>query len=110
MPRVVLSPAYFVSEYLVRRPLGAGITYAEKHGWPAAISDFLALNEVHPIGVVPFFLVDFGFEPSVGLYAYWDDVGFKGHQLRLPGSTWGPHWLSVTAKSASASATTSRSR
>ena len=98
VPRVMLSPAYFVSEYVVRRPLGAGLTYAEKHGWPAAISDFLALNEVHPIGVVPFFLVDFGFEPSVGLYAYWNDVGFKGHQLRLRGSTWGPHWLSVTAK------------
>ena len=98
VPRVLVSPAYFVSEYLLRRPLGAGITYAEQHGWPAAISDFLALNEVHPIGVVPFFLVDFGFEPSVGLYAYWDDAGFKGHQLRLRGSTWGPHWLSLTAK------------
>jgi opacity protein-like surface antigen len=98
LPRVIVSPAYFVSEYVVRRPLGAGISYAERHGWPAAVSDFLALNEVHPIGVVPFFLVDFGFEPSVGLYAYWDDAGFKGHQLRLRGSTWGPHWLSLTAK------------
>jgi hypothetical protein len=98
VPRVILSPAYFVSEYVVRRPLGAAITYAERHGWPAAISDFLALNEVHPVGVVPFFLVDFGFEPSVGLYAYWDDVGFKGHQLRFRGSTWGPRWLSGTLK------------
>jgi len=98
VPRVVVSPLYFVSEYVVRRPLGAAITYAEQHGWPAAISDFLALNQVHPIGVVPFFLVDFGFEPSVGLYAYWDHAGFKGHQLRLRGSTWGPHWLSLTAK------------
>jgi len=98
VPRVVVSPLYFVSEYVVRRPLGAAITYAERHGWPAAISDFLALNQVHPVGVVPFFLVDFGFEPSVGLYAYWDDAGFKGHQLRLRGSTWGPHWLSLTAK------------
>jgi hypothetical protein len=96
VPRVVFSPAYFVSEYVIRRPLGAAITYAERHDWPAAISDFLALNEVHPIGVVPFFLVDFGFEPSFGLYAYWDDAGFKGHQLRLRGSTWGPHWLSGT--------------
>jgi hypothetical protein len=96
LPRVLVSPVYFVSEYVVRRPLGAAVSYAERHGWPAAISDFLALNQVHPIGVVPFFLVDFGFEPSVGLYAYWDDAGFKGHRLR--GSTWGPHWLSVTAK------------
>jgi hypothetical protein len=98
IPRVLLFPAYVVSEYVVRRPLAAGITYAEKSGWPAAISDFLALNEDHPVGVVPFLLVDFGFEPSAGLYAYWNDAGFKGHQLRLRGSTWGPHWLSGTAK------------
>jgi hypothetical protein len=86
-----------ISEYVVRRPLEAGISYAERSGWPAAISDFLALNEVHPIGVVPFMLIDFGFQPSVGLYAYWDDAGFKGHQLRLRGSTWGLSWLSGTA-------------
>ncbi len=98
VPRVLLFPAYVLSEYVIRRPLAAAITYAENAGWPAVISDFLALNEVHPVGVVPFMLVDFGMEPSAGLYAYWDDVGFKGHQLRLRGSTWGPHWLSGTAK------------
>jgi hypothetical protein len=98
VPRVLLFPAYLVSEYVVRRPLQAGITFAEKSGWPGAISDFLALNEIHPVGVVPFMLIDFGFEPSAGLYAYWDDAGFKGHSLRLRGSTWGPHWLSGTFK------------
>jgi hypothetical protein len=98
IPRVLLFPAYVVSEYVIRRPLAAGITYAEKAGWPSAITDFLALNEAHPIGVAPFMLVDFGFEPSVGLYGYWDDAGFKGHQLRFRGSTWGPHWLAGTLK------------
>ena len=98
IPRVLLFPAYLVSEYVVRRPLGAGVAYAERKRWPAAISDFLALDEKHPIGVAPFMLVDFGFAPSVGLYAYWDDVGFKGHALRLRGSTWGPNWLSGTLK------------
>jgi len=98
IPRVLFFPAYVVSEYLIRRPLAAAITGAEHGGWPAAISDFLALNQVHPIGVVPFMLFDFGFEPSAGLYGYWDDAGFKGHQLRFRGSTWGPHWLSGTLK------------
>ncbi len=98
VPRVLLFPAYVVSEYVVRRPLAAGVTYAEKARWPAAISDFLALNESHPFGVAPFMLVDFGFEPSVGLYAYWDDAGFKGHALRLRGSTWGRRWLSASLK------------
>ncbi|HKY36040.1 MAG TPA: hypothetical protein VJN18_08885 [Polyangiaceae bacterium] len=97
VPRVLLFPAYVVSEYLVRRPLGFAITAAERSGLPAAVYDFLDLGSSHPIGVVPFMLIDFGFEPSVGLYAYWDNAGFEGHDLRLRGSTWGPSWLSGTA-------------
>ncbi len=97
VPRVLLFPAYVVSEYVVRRPLGLAVASAEKAGVPAAVYDFLGLGTSHPAGVVPFALIEFGFEPSVGLYAYWDDAGFKGHDLRLRGSTWGPRWLSATA-------------
>jgi hypothetical protein len=97
VPRVLLFPAYVVSEYLVRRPLGFAITAAEKSGLPSAVYDFLDLGSSHPLGVVPFVLIDFGFEPSVGLYAYWDNAGFEGHELRLRASTWGPSWLSATA-------------
>jgi hypothetical protein len=97
VPRVLLFPAYLVSEYLVRRPLGFAITAAERSALPGAVYDFLDLGSSHPVGVVPFMLIDFGFEPSVGLYAYWDNAGFEGHELRLRGSTWGPSWLSGTA-------------
>jgi hypothetical protein len=96
VPRVLLAPAYFVTEFLIRRPLGFAISSAERAKLPQALYNFLMVGPTN-VGVVPFFLVDFGFEPSLGLYAYWDDVGFKGHQLRLRGSTWGPHWLSGTA-------------
>jgi hypothetical protein len=95
-PRILFAPAYFVTEYLIRRPLGFAITAAEKAQLPRVLYDLFATGPQN-VGVVPFVLVDFGFEPSVGLYAYWDDVGFKGHELRLRGSTWGPHWLSGTA-------------
>ena len=30
VPRILLSPLYFVSEFVIRRPLGAAITAAEK--------------------------------------------------------------------------------
>jgi hypothetical protein len=33
-PRVLLSPLYFVSEWLIRRPLGAAITAAERADLP----------------------------------------------------------------------------
>lgn len=97
VPRVLLSPLYFVSEFVIRRPLGAAITAAEKAELPAALYDFFAFGPDHKAGIVPIAFVDFGFLPSVGLYAFWDDAGFKGHDLRLRGSTWGPKWLSATA-------------
>jgi hypothetical protein len=97
VPRILLSPLYFVSEFVVRRPLGFAITAAEKANLPAELYDFFAFGPDHKAGIVPIAFIDFGFEPSVGLYGFWDDAGFKGHQLRLHGSTWGPHWLSGTA-------------
>jgi hypothetical protein len=97
VPRVVLSPLYFVSEFVIRRPIGAAMTAAEKAELPAALYDFFAFGPNHTAGIVPIALVDFGFNPSVGLYAFWDDAGFKGHELRLRGSTWGRSWLSGTA-------------
>jgi hypothetical protein len=97
IPRLLLSPLYFVSEFVVRRPLGAAITAAEKAELPAALYDFFAFGPDHSAGIVPIAFIDFGFEPSVGLYAFWDDVGFKGHDLRLHGSTWGADWISGTA-------------
>lgn len=97
IPRILLSPLYLVSEYVIRRPLGAAITAAEKAELPAALYDFFAFGPDHKAGIVPFAFLEFGFKPSVGLYAFWDDAGFKGHQLRLRGSTWGSSWLSGTA-------------
>lgn len=96
VPRLLLSPAYLVSEYVVRRPLGFVITAAEKHEVPRILYDFFAFGPDHKAGVVPVAFIDFGFEPSVGLYAFWDDAGFDGHDLRLRGSTWGKSWLSGT--------------
>jgi hypothetical protein len=97
IPRILLSPLYFVSEFVIRRPLGFAITAAEKANLPSELYDFFAFGPDHKAGIVPIAFVDFGFEPSVGLYGFWDDAGFKGHQLRLHGSTWGAHWLSGTA-------------
>ncbi len=97
LPRLLLSPAYFVSEFMLRRPLGFAITAAEKAGLPAELYDFFAFGPNHTAGIVPIAFVDFGIEPSVGFYGFWDDAGFEGHQLRLRGSTWGADWLSGTA-------------
>lgn len=97
VPRLLLSPLYFVSEFVVRRPLGAAITAAEKAHLPRILYDFFVFGPDHSAGIIPIAFIDFGFQPSVGLYAFWDDAGFEGHDLRLRGSTWGADWLSGTA-------------
>jgi hypothetical protein len=93
-PRLLLVPPYFVSEYVLRRPLAWAIGGAERAGLPAYLYSFFTFGEDHQAGIFPTAFIDFGFYPSVGLYAFWNDAFLKGHDLRLRGATWGPTWLS----------------
>jgi hypothetical protein len=43
--------------------------------------------------VVPTFFLDLGFRPSVGFYAFWDDLLGPGNHLRMHFSTYGPDWV-----------------
>src|SRR5690606_38580007 len=94
VPRVILFPPYVLAQFVVRRPLGWLIAGAERAGVPAWLYDFFTFDE-HRAGVVPTALLDFDFYPSVGLYGFWNDVGFRGHQLRLRGSFGGEEWLAA---------------
>jgi hypothetical protein len=93
VPRVIFYPVYLVSEYVIRLPLGAAETAAERANLPNKIYDFFTFGPDHKAGFLPIALVDFGFKPSVGVYAFWDDAFFNGDDLRLHASTWGPDWL-----------------
>lgn len=93
VPRILLSPLYFVSEYVIRRPLGWLITTAEQKQWPSAISNLFTFGPDKTAGVVPTFFLDLGFRASFGVYAFWDDLLGKGNHLRLHASTFGPDWL-----------------
>ena len=93
IPRVILSPLYFVSEYVIRRPLGWLLTTAEQKQWPAAIVNFFTFGPDKTAGVFPTFFLDLGFRPSVGIYAYWNDLLGKGNHLRMHFSTFGADWL-----------------
>lgn len=94
-PRVLLAPPYFVTEFVIRRPLGWAIAGAERAGLPAALYDFFAFGPDHKAGFFPTAYLDFGFRPSVGLYTFWDDAGMRGHQLRLRGATGGKEWYTA---------------
>jgi hypothetical protein len=83
--RVVLSPLYFVSEYLIRRPIGALIAGAERAALPQLLYDFFAFGPDHKAGIVPIFFADLGFRPTVGVYSFWDNAIAPGNDLRLRG-------------------------
>jgi hypothetical protein len=95
VPRVILFPPYVVAEFVIRRPLGWLIAGAERAGVPAWLYDFFTFAD-HHAGVVPTVLIDFDFYPSVGLYGFWNDVGFRGHDLRLRGAFGGTEWLAAS--------------
>jgi len=93
IPRVLVSPLYFTTECLIRRPLGGLLTWAERANAFSSFYDFFAFGPNHKAGFAPIGLFDFGFNPSVGVYVFWDDALKRGHDLAFHGTTWGPDWL-----------------
>ena len=92
VPRIVLSPVYLVTEYGIRWPLGHLIAAAERANVPDLLYNFFFFGPDHKAGIAPVAFVDFGFRPSVGLYAFWDDAFARGNDLRFHGSTGGENW------------------
>jgi hypothetical protein len=93
IPRVILSPLYLTTEYVIRKPLGAAISAAERANLPRELYDFFLFGPDHKAGIVPTIFFDFGFSPSVGVYAFWDDAGFKGNDLNGHFSIWTGDWI-----------------
>jgi Omp85 superfamily domain len=95
-PRVVMLPPYLVSEYVVRKPIGALVTYVEKRKLIGALYNLFTFGPGNNIGIVPTALFDFGLLPSVGLYMFWDHFLTDRNDFRLHAATWGDEWLAFT--------------
>lgn len=97
IPRVILAPVYAVNEYLLRRPLGALVTYAERKHWADTVVELFTFGPANNDVIAPTALFDFGLLPSVGAYYAGDDNIVKDNQIRLHAATWGAKWIHVTA-------------
>lgn len=93
VPRILVSPLYFTSEFVLRRPLGALLTWAERKKLPEYFYDLFTFGPDHKAGFAPIAFIDFGFNPSFGIYLFWDDALAPGNDLRFHGSMWGVDWL-----------------
>lgn len=94
--RVVLFPAYVVSEFVLRRPLGWLTVEAERINLPGVLLDFFTFGPNRDAMLIPTALIDFGFAPSVGLYLAWDNAIVDGNALRVHAATGGTDWLRLT--------------
>ena len=92
LPRILFSPLYVVSEFVVRQPIGYVVTQAEKHKLPSVIIDALTFGPDRRAGIVPTALVDFGFRPSVGVLVFVNDAFAKQNDLRVRAAWGGRDW------------------
>lgn len=93
VPRVVLSPLYVVSEYVIRWPLAQAIPAAERADLPRKVYDFFTFGPEHKAGFAPVGMFDFDFNPSVGVYVFWNDAGFEGDDWHAHVEAWPTDWL-----------------
>lgn len=91
-PRLLFSPLYIATEYLIRRPFGWLTTELERANIPVFFYDLFTWDE-HKAGLVPTAFYEFGLLPSVGLYFFWNDAGTPGHRIRAHAAFGGIDYL-----------------
>jgi hypothetical protein len=95
VPRVLLYPLHVITEYGVRIPLRALVTFGERHG---LFTYLLGLLEpASNFSLIPTFHLYSGFIPSFGLQFQWSNFLVPGNNLRLAGSTGGSEVWDVSA-------------
>jgi hypothetical protein len=95
IPRVIFFPIHVVFEYVLRQPIGWFLTTAEREQWNVLLIDFFTWNE-RTAGLVPTGFFDFGFQPSAGLFFWWNNFGAQGNDFRAQIGFGGVDWLRAT--------------
>ncbi len=98
LARALLSPLYLLSEYAIRRPAAAAATAAERGDVASHAYDFFAFGPKHQIGFLPVGFIEFGFNPSVGVYMFGDDVIVPRNHLRMHVELWPTDWYGASFK------------
>lgn len=98
VPRLVLSPLYLATEYVVRAPLSVVIPAAERAELPRRVRDFFLFGPDHRGGILPVGYVDFGFNPSIGVYGFWNDAWAEGNDWSFHAEAWPTDWYALSVK------------
>jgi len=95
VPRVVLLPAYLVTEYALRAPVGGLSTVAEKNNWAGSLYDFFAFGPNHSGGILPTFSFNTGFRPTIGAHFFWDNTFVQRNTFTADAAWGGSDWIRV---------------
>lgn len=95
VPRVILLPAYLVTNYVIRVPIGAAATAAEKNNWGPAVFNVFAFGPDNKGGIFPTFFLAFGFRPSIGLHFFWGDTFVTDNKVTADLAWGGSNWITV---------------
>ena len=98
IPRVLLAPVYGVTEFVIRRPIGAFALWGEENHVGSKIANVLTFGTGGKIGVYPTALFDFGLRPSIGLYMFSNDTPRDGDHLRMHFAWGGADWWRFTLR------------
>lgn len=96
IPRAIFFPAYLVSEYVVRWPLGKLTTAVDEYEVQELLTEFFTFGPEGKSGIVPSGLIDFGLRPSIGVYFFSDDVITDGNGIRAHLAFGGEDWYRGT--------------
>ncbi len=92
IPRTIFSPFYLVTEYVIRQPLNWLFTEIERIHALRWLINLLTFGPNREAGITPSAFFDFGFRPSVGLYAYWNHFLIRQNRIGVHLATGGPNW------------------
>jgi len=96
IPRILVFPAWLVTEFVLRRPLAALTRWVERRAGEGTSQKsplrFLVFDDGR-VQIIPTLLIDFGNQPSVGFYVRWNEAGHPNHHLRFHFAFWGPEWV-----------------
>lgn len=97
LPRGLLYPVHLTLDYLVRRPFVWGLSKAEENKVFARVEDFLTFADGRA-GLYPSAFYDNSRGFWGGINFYFNDLGIKGHSLRVTGGWGTSDWRLLTIK------------
>ena len=93
LARVLLSPLYFVSELVIRRPAEALLNALDSCDCMTHAYETFSFGAHHKLGFVPVGFVDAGFYPGIGVYGHWNDAPVSRNDMRLHYELWPAQWF-----------------